>query len=82
MTSSTVQAPSRHASDFYKRLSSFSGIDLDFLVGGAYPFVHYTGIGRDTKDLDLFIRRADWDKVTAPSRKRAHHRAHVPALAR
>jgi len=27
-------------------------------------FVHYTGIGRETKDLDLFIRRADWDRVT------------------
>jgi hypothetical protein len=37
---------------------------VDFLVGGAFAFVRYTGIGRDTKDLDLFIRRSDWDKVT------------------
>ena len=34
------------------------GHDIDFLVGGAFAFVHYTGIGRDTKDLDLFIRRS------------------------
>ncbi len=38
---------------------------IDFLVGGAFAFVRYTGIGRDTKDLDLFIRRADWDAATA-----------------
>ena len=65
MTPTTVQAPSRHASDFYKRvIQVFQANDIDFLVGGAYAFVHYTGIGRDTKDLDVFIRRADWDRVT------------------
>jgi hypothetical protein len=66
VTSSTVQAPSRHAAEFYKRvIHIFRGAGIDFLVGGAYAFVHYTGIGRDTKDLDLFIRRADWDRATA-----------------
>jgi hypothetical protein len=65
VTSSTVQAPSRHASDFYKRvIQIFQHTQIEFLVGGAYAFVHYTGIGRDTKDLDLFIRRRDWDKAT------------------
>ncbi len=66
VTSSTVQAPSRHASDFYKRvIHVFQEKGIDFLVGGAFAFVRYTGIGRDTKDLDLFIRRAEWDAVTA-----------------
>ena len=65
MTTSTVQAPSRHASDFYRRvIQVFQEKGIDFLVGGAFAFVHYTGIGRNTKDLDLFIRRADWDRVT------------------
>lgn len=65
MTSSTVQVPSRHASDFYKRvIHVFQENGIDFLVGGAFAFVRYTGIGRDTKDLDLFIRRDDWDAVT------------------
>ena len=65
VTSSTVQVPSRHASDFYKRvILVFQEKGIDFLVGGAFAFVRYTGIGRDTKDLDLFIRRADWDAVT------------------
>jgi hypothetical protein len=29
------------------------------LVGGAFALHHYTGIKRDTKDLDIFIRRKD-----------------------
>src|SRR5205807_7701504 len=32
---------------------------VPFLLGGAYAFGHYTGIPRHTKDLDLFLRRAD-----------------------
>jgi hypothetical protein len=66
VTPRTVQAPSRHASEFYKRvIQILQEAGIGFLVGGAYAFIHYTGIGRDTKDLDLFIRRADWDKITS-----------------
>jgi hypothetical protein len=32
---------------------------VPFLVGGAYAYASYTGIYRDTKDLDLFPRRED-----------------------
>jgi hypothetical protein len=32
---------------------------IPFLVGGAYAFGIYTGIYRDTKDLDLFPRKVD-----------------------
>ena len=65
MTPATVQTPSRHASEFYKRvIDILQRTDIDFLVGGAFAFVRYTGIGKDTKDLDLFIRRSDWDEVT------------------
>ena len=66
MTSATVQTQSRHALDFYKRvIQILQNSEVEFLVGGAFAFVHYTGIGRNTKDLDLFIRRADWDRVTS-----------------
>ena len=66
VTSSTVQVPSRHASDFYKRvIQVIQEKGIEFLVGGAFAFVRYTGIGRDTKDLDLFIRRVDWDAAAA-----------------
>jgi hypothetical protein len=65
VTTATVQTPSRHASEFYKRvIQVLQNGQVDFLVGGAFAFVRYTGIGRDTKDLDLFIRRADWETVT------------------
>ena len=65
MTSTTVQTPSKHASEFYKRvIQVFQENDVEFLVGGAFAFVRYTGIGRNTKDLDLFVRRAEWDRVT------------------
>jgi Uncharacterised nucleotidyltransferase len=36
---------------------------VPFLVGGAYAYAHYTGIYRDTKDLDLFLHPADVDRA-------------------
>jgi len=64
VTPGAVNTPSRHASDFYKRvLQTLVGNRIEFLVGGAFAFVRYTGIDRDTKDLDLFVRRADWSKA-------------------
>jgi catechol 2,3-dioxygenase-like lactoylglutathione lyase family enzyme len=32
---------------------------MPFLIGGAYAFERYTGIGRHTKDLDLFVHPRD-----------------------
>ena len=37
---------------------------VPFLVGGAYAFHHYTGIKRNTKDLDIFIRRDDFQRLS------------------
>lgn len=37
--------------------------DLPFLVGGAYAFGLYTGIERDTKDFDLFVRPKDVGRI-------------------
>jgi hypothetical protein len=65
MTPGTVQTPSRHASEFYKRvMQGLMNSNIEFLVGGAFAFVKYTGVSRDTKDIDLFVRRKDWDRVT------------------
>lgn len=33
--------------------------NVPFVVGGAYAYAQYTGIYRDTKDLDLFPRKRD-----------------------
>ncbi len=40
---------------------SWSGIP--FLVGGAFALKHYTGIIRDTKDFDIFVRPEDLDAI-------------------
>jgi hypothetical protein len=36
---------------------------VPFLVGGAFAHACFTGIRRSTKDLDLFIRREDYDRI-------------------
>ena len=36
---------------------------VPFLVGGAYAFARYTGIERHTKDFDIFLRRADFQRA-------------------
>ncbi len=38
---------------------------VPFVVAGAYAFFEYTGIFRDTKDLDLFLRRSDVPRARA-----------------
>ena len=49
---------------FYTRtLAVLNESDTEFLIGGAYAFALYTGIERHTKDLDVFTRRADRDRV-------------------
>jgi len=37
--------------------------DVPFLVGGAYAYALYTGIARHTKDFDIFVRPADFDRA-------------------
>jgi hypothetical protein len=36
---------------------------IPYLVGGTYALEHHAAVVRDTKDLDLFVRRADWSRV-------------------
>jgi hypothetical protein len=49
---------------FYRDvISALNAADAPYLVGGAYGLEHYTGILRDTKDLDLFVRRVDLPDV-------------------
>ena len=49
---------------FYRDvLRALQAAGVPFMVGGAFAFGHYTGIRRDTKDLDLFILRRDWERI-------------------
>jgi len=42
-----------------RALKVLLGRKLPLMVGGAYAFARYTGIYRDTKDLDLYLRQPD-----------------------
>jgi predicted nucleotidyltransferase len=54
---------------FYRRaLQLLSAEGIPFLVGGAFAHACFTGIRRSTKDLDLFIRRADYERVAQLAR--------------
>ena len=54
------------ARNFYRdSLRLLSEHDVPFLVGGAYAMAVYTGIRRETKDFDLFVRLHDLDRVLA-----------------
>jgi hypothetical protein len=49
---------------FYRDvIARLDGAEIPFVVGGAYAFAHYTGIHRDTKDLDLMLRRCDLERA-------------------
>jgi hypothetical protein len=50
----------RAGHEFYRRaMTTLAESGIPFLVGGAYAFAEYTGIARDTKDFDIFVRRSD-----------------------
>lgn len=36
---------------------------IPYLVGGTYALEHHADLVRETKDLDLFVRRADWSRI-------------------
>src|SRR5215218_8395529 len=35
----------------------------NFMLGGAFAMFHYTGIYRDTKDLDVFCKSTEYPKI-------------------
>jgi hypothetical protein len=58
--------PARDAiyKDFYlPAVSTLDEAGLPFLVGGAYAFERFTGIERDLKDFDIFVRPTDCQRV-------------------
>jgi predicted nucleotidyltransferase len=53
-----------HTAAFYRHaLRLLVDAQVPFLVGGAFAHACVTGIRRSTKDLDLFIRREDYERV-------------------
>jgi hypothetical protein len=61
---STLDESAQDTNTFYRRtLHVLSDAGVPFLVGGSHAFLHYTGIVRNTKDFDLFLRREDIERA-------------------
>lgn len=59
---------------FYRlALQTLVDAKVPFLVGGAFAHACFTGIRRSTKDLDLFIRREDYERVSQLMTDRGWH---------
>src|SRR3954471_22492811 len=60
-TQSLVETPSRL---FYRDAMEVLGrAKVPFLVGGAFAFIHQAGIDKSTKDLDIFARPGDVQRL-------------------
>lgn len=71
---STLDSPDRDTNGFYRRtLHVLSDARVPFLVGGSHALLNYTGIVRETKDFDLFIRRGDLDPALACLRESGYY---------
>ncbi|GAB3544986.1 hypothetical protein GCM10027343_20770 [Noviherbaspirillum agri] len=58
--------PDGDTTAFYRHvLEVLNASALPYLVGGAYALNRYTGINRHTRDLDIFIRRSDYERISA-----------------
>jgi hypothetical protein len=52
--------------DFYRRaIGRLKESEIPFLVGGGYAFEAHTGIQRQTKDFDIFVRPRDVEAILA-----------------
>jgi hypothetical protein len=64
MQTSSARAVNDPAVDFYVgALRKLEATGVPFLVGGAFAFSHYTHVTRDTKDIDVFVRKEDCVRV-------------------
>src|SRR3954454_15673381 len=56
--------PDARTRDFYvDAMRTLDDARVRYVVGGGYAMAYYTGIARNTKDLDLFIRLKDRDRA-------------------
>ncbi|HWP19357.1 MAG TPA: hypothetical protein VNO84_09530 [Burkholderiaceae bacterium] len=73
MTSPLCQDLDERTLAFYRDvLVALRASGYPFLVGGAFAFNCWTGVPRATKDLDLFIRRGDYEGIAVALRQAGH----------
>jgi hypothetical protein len=72
MTAPSTPQPARGtgANRYYSRaLRALDAANIPFLVAGAFALRTYTGIHRDTKDFDVFLRHRDVEPALAALRE-------------
>jgi len=71
---STLEHATRDTNAFYRRtLHVLSDARVAFLVGGSHALLAYTGIVRETKDFDLFVRERDLEPALEALREAGYH---------
>ncbi len=64
-TPATIALEHRTKNFYRKAIEVLQEEDVPFLLGGAFALNSFTGITRDTKDLDIFIRPGDVESALA-----------------
>jgi hypothetical protein len=74
----TATLPKRSLATFYQdAFAILAEADVPFLIGGAFAQSRYTSRDRDTKDLDIVLRRADVERMLRAFAD-AGYRAEIP----
>lgn len=63
ITIGNIRITPEEASLFSRWLTILNEADVEYVVGGAFAVYAYTGIWRDTKDLDIFLQPGDVKKA-------------------
>jgi hypothetical protein len=59
-----IVEPRVEAQEFYKSsLELLNENNIPYMLGGGFAFYHYTGIVRDTKDMDIFCKPAEYPRI-------------------
>jgi Uncharacterised nucleotidyltransferase len=59
----SLDETARQHAFYAQALQTLKDSSIPFLLGGAFALRVYTGIKRDTKDLDVFVHPRDFDRV-------------------
>ena len=59
-----IVEPRVEALEFYKSsLELLNENNIPYMLGGGFAFYHYTGIVRDTKDMDIFCKPSEYPRI-------------------
>ena len=64
-TSADHDSDDRSQAFYVRVMTRLKEADVPFVVGGAFALARYTGIERNTKDFDIFVRRDDIERTLA-----------------